>query len=338
MVDELREAMDTDEPDWMVNNRNWYAQHQEMSTLKFSPVTMDGWVETVPALPDDTEDPPFDIDVLFATKPRPPEKTFMASMDVAEVPDLERMGIGQLFSEDSEQAKSCCSDGRRKYWTREEELALARFLETYAPNGRVPKQAWAEMSRTLKRSQCSVVTKAAQIRRFGLNRSSQPVLDSHRDSHSRKPTLEEMITEALAHLPNNEGSKVAIITTIETLHPDIATGRHGSRWKNSVKQILSSSFEKVPGIYRLNTPLPLLVKEKCVTMQDFIVFALQQGGQTLQEIKTEVRMHFGQWLNETVNPDSSLCVWEKTLLKKLKTSGFIDRDQATPKFRKGIGR
>ena len=331
MVDELSDAMDLDEPDWMTNNRIWYSQHQELSTLKYSPAALEGWVQTAPAFPDESED--LDIDFLFTTKPKPPEKTFIAAMDVAEAPDLERMGVDRLFNEDSEQPKASFSDCRRKYWTKEEELALSEFLGTYAQAGRVPKQAWAEVSRSMRRSQCSVVAKAAQIRRFGLHRNpSSPPDYLNSDSHPRKSTLEDMITEALNHLPNHEGSKVAIIATIESLHPDIATGRSG--WKNSVKQILSSAFEKVPGIYRLKAPGVVLVREKCARMQEFIVYALQQGCQTLQEIKAVVRTQFGKWLNETVNPDSSLCVWEKTLLKKLKTSPFIDHDQATPKFRK----
>lgn len=329
-IDELSEAMDIEEPDWMTNNRIWFSQHQELSTLKFSPATLEGWV-TESAVPDELEDLPLDIDILFATKPTPPEKSFIAAMDVAEAPDLERMGVGRLFNEDMEQPKADFADSRRKYWTKEEELALAQFLESY--EGRVPKQAWAQVSTSLRRSQCSVVAKATQIRRFGLHRNpSSPRTPPPSDLHSRKPTLEDLITEALSHLPSNQGSKVAIIATIEFLHPDIATGRHG--WRNSVKQILSSSFEKVPGVYRLKTAGQTLVKEKCVRMQDFIVYAIQKGSQTRQDIKNVVKTQFAQWLNETVNPDSSLCVWEKTLLKKLKTSAFIDHDQATPKFRR----
>lgn len=333
MVDELNEAMDIEEPDWMTNNRIWFSQHQELSTLKFSPATLEGWVLTESAFPEEPEDLPLDIDVLFATKPKPPEKSFIAAMDVAEIPDLERMGVGQLFNEDIDQRKGEFPDIRRKFWTKEEEMALAQFLESYAPAGRVPKQAWAKVSQSLRRSQCSVVAKATQIRRFGLHRNScSPPTPPLSDPPSRKPTLEDLITEALSHLPSNQGSKVAIIATIESLHPDIATGRHG--WRNSVKQILSSSFEKVPGVYRLKAAGQILVKEKCVRMQDFIVYAIQQGSQTLQDIKNLVKTQFAQWLNETVNPDSSLCVWEKTLLKKLKTSAFIDHDQATPKFRR----
>ena len=329
MVDELSEEMDLDEPDWMTNNRIWFSKHQELSTLKFSPAALEGWVQTSPC-PEDFEDLPLDIGLLFTAKPKQPERSFIAAMNVAEVPDLERMGVGRLFNEDSEQAKP--RDCRRKYWTKEEELALNRFLESYAPAGKVPKQAWAKVSKSLQRSQCSVVAKAAQIRRFGLHRNPS----SPTDPHSRKSTLEGLITQALSQLPDHEGSKLAIITTMESLHPDIAAGRPG--WKNSVKQILSSSFEKVPGVYRLKTLGQLLVRERCERMQEFIVYALQQGCQTMQEIKTVVRTQFGKWLNATVNPDSSLCVWEKTLLKKLKTSPFIDHDQATPKFRKRTDR
>jgi hypothetical protein len=149
-----------------------------------------------------------------------------------------------------------------------------------------------------------------------------------------------MILAALSNLPSHQGTKVQVVGKIQEMFGDQLSesqtrskAQTGTKWKNSVKQILSASFVKVPGTYQLGEDCPHLPLEKCSTMQDFILWALKGGSSTLQDIKLRIKETFGRWLNETVNPDSSLCVWEKTLLKKLKSCPYIDHSQAATKFR-----
>lgn len=60
-------------------------------------------------------------------------------------------------------------------------------------------------------------------------------------------------------------------------------------------------------------------KQACDSMTDYILYSLQPGPADLAELKTRIQRDFGEWLNYSVNVDSDLGTWEKTLRKKLRT-------------------
>ena len=149
-----------------------------------------------------------------------------------------------------------------------------------------------------------------------------------------------MITSALNSLPGKTATKDEIVSKIEELFgkslPDCISSSANSketRWKITVKQLLSTSFSKIHGVYTLTVNAPHLEVYQCHSMTDYIIWSLQDTkGLTKSQLKNKIQKQFGSLLNSTVNTDSDLKTWEKTLLKKLRCCNFVDHREARDKF------
>jgi len=180
---------------------------------------------------------------------------------------------------------------------------------------------------------CSLRTKAAQLMKHGLHHKTE----STKRVKSTKPTINHMINQALKALPNNIGTKEEIIQTIEKIYSGyLSSDTNGDqkecRWKRSVKQILCTSFKKISGFYSLKNG----TKNTKITnnsMNEHIIWALSTyGNLTRNELKCKIKEKFGKNLNPTVNSESNLQAWEKTLLKKLSRCPLIDSSNSDDKY------
>jgi len=180
---------------------------------------------------------------------------------------------------------------------------------------------------------CSLRTKATQLMKHGLNHRAE----STKRAKSTKPTINTMINEALKSLPNNTGTKEEIIEAIEKNYKDylfseVSENNKECRWKRSVKQILCTSFQKIPGFYSLKNSTRV-AKVANNSMNEHIIWALSTYGKlTRNELKCKIKEKFGENLNSAVNSESNLQAWEKTLLKKLSRCPLIDTSQSEDKY------
>jgi len=181
------------------------------------------------------------------------------------------------------------------------------------------------------RSTCSLRTKAAQLVKSGLCHKSEPV----KRVKSTKPTINYMISEALKTLPGNVGTKEEIIQAIENIYSNFLKSEEGEkecRWMRSVKQILCTSFNKIPGVYSLKSGVKN-IKIANNSMNEHIIWALSTYGKlTRTELKCKIKEKFGECLNSAVNSESNLQAWEKTLLKKLSRCPLVDASQSDDKY------
>lgn len=315
-MDALEELgfFDDDEPEWITANRKRFQETPELRCQKFHTSLLDGWVTLdadSPRLPDlISGEEPMELEQLFML----PKRSILEKMDIE--------GLLSYESQDSSKASPASSNGR-KYWNSDEEDVLRRFLAVYPETKSAPKETWEALSRTLGRSVCSIHSKAALMRR---NK------DKSRVPRRRTQALpfSELIKRALITLPEQTGTKAEIIAVAQSLQEVPAD----SRFKTSVSEAIARYCTKVPGRFKLIPGVASKSPEQCDSMADFIVCVLSGSeGQTLQELKYHIETQFGNWLNGQVNADSNLCIWEKTLLKKLRACPFIDRTQADARYR-----
>lgn len=251
-----------------------------------------------------------DIDQLFML----PKRSILEKIDIEELLSYE--------SQDSTKA-SPASVNSRKTWSSDEEDVLRSFLAVYSEAKLTPKEAWEALSRTLNRSLCSIHSKATQLRR-----------SNAKPKTARRKTqmlpFSEQIKRALKGLPGQTGSKAEIIAVLQTLCEEPAN----SRFKTSVSESIARYCTKVPGTFRLVPGVSAKAAEQCNSMVDFVIFVLSGNEKlTLPELKYQIEKHFGRWLNSQINADSNLCIWEKTLLKKLRACPLVDRSQADARYK-----
>mmetsp|Transcript_23642 Transcript_23642/g.41900 ORF Transcript_23642/g.41900 Transcript_23642/m.41900 type:complete len:318 (-) Transcript_23642:273-1226(-) len=304
-----------DEPEWITANRNRFAETPELRCQKFHPSYLDGWVTL------DTDSPPLP-DLISGEEPMELEQLFtLPKRSILEKMDIE----GLLSYETLESYKSSpASSVSRKYWNADEEDVLRRFIALYPEAKAIPKEAWEALARTLGRSVCSIHSKAAQLKRSK---------DKPRTSRRKTQALSfgELIKRALITLPGQVGTKAEIISVLQSMSPEAAAD---SRFKTSVSEAISRYCTKMPGRFKLVPGVVSKPAELCDSMVDFIICVLSGSeGLTLCELKYRIEIQFSRWLNGQVNADSNLCVWEKTLLKKLRACPWIDRSQADARYR-----
>jgi hypothetical protein len=330
------------EPEWIRQNRLMQAQYSGLHDSKLHIGALDGWVSLVPCTrgSDDSE---MDIDYLHREASPPRKRSFMDKMEVGElIEEPSSWNIDRLFK-DSEISTDTSSETakKRRYWTRVEEELLLNFMNCQ-PHSKISSEAWYALASQLDRSVCSIRTKAAQLKRFGLSRRQNCVAGEKAEIGStvKRPKFQDMITQALQSLPGKTGTKDEIVFKIEELFgkslPDCISSSASSketRWKLTVKQLLSTSFHKIHGVYTLTANAPHLEVYQCHSMTDYIIWSLQDTkGLTKSQIKSKISNQFGSVLNFSVSTDSDLKTWEKTLLKKLGSCSFVDRRQARDKF------
>lgn len=68
-------------------------------------------------------------------------------------------------------------------------------------------------------------------------------------------------------------------------------------------------------------------------MIEHIIWALNTFGKlSRNELKSKIREKYGDELNLTINGESNLQVWEKTLLKKLSKCPMVDLSGSEDKY------
>ena len=322
------------EPEWITLNRQWAESNPNIHYQKYPCAALDGWISIEPTQPGSdlmTNDEPMHLSKLFRAEPPPRKRSFIDKMDLDFLVDEpDSYSIDKLFLEPDDASTS--SESKRRLWSREEEQALAKFIEFYGKHSQVPSKAWQLMAEKLGRSVVSLRTKANQIRRFGLRRKTERA----RNPRSNKPTTQQMIKEALLRLPNYVGTKDEIISKMEevfgALLADESTKKEPT-WKRTVKQTLCTYFPKIEGYYKLKPNSPIVTPEKCISMSDYIVWILgNHGSLTKHKLKEKIQEVFGQTLNNSVSTSSKLMTWEKTFLKKLKTCPYLDSSMAEARF------
>jgi len=258
--------------------------------------------------------PDLDLQVsLFLSSPSP-------LFGPSEPPDLRDMD--QYLAEDlvSTSGSSESSGKTKRLWTEEEVGRLETFLQVQSQHRKICRQDWEELSRTMGRSVTSLLSKAAILKKTRVQ---------HKAATRAKPTLHAQITAALSSFPDFQACKAAIVEAVRSLNPQLS----GDIWQRSVKQLLSSHFKRLPGKYRLLAGEAVKPARKCDTMTDYIAWALRDGQwRTLSQIKEEIEREFAATLNCEVTSASNLRTWEKTLLKKLKTSPAVDQSCSTTLF------
>jgi hypothetical protein len=231
----------------------------------------------------------------------------------------EEIDVDDLFAEEST-AGSSDSTRVKKHWSADEELCLCTFLQKQSQHRKIRKADWVDLSHRMNRSISSLCSKAALIRKAKTGLKEEAKV---------KTTLREAIETAIKSLPEQKGSKTEIVGKIAQLQPHLT----GDTWRRSVKQILSVSFRKTLGRYKQKPGVVSKPASSCTSMSDYVTWALSESSSlTLVELKVKIRTQFLSALNEAVSPESALCTWEKTLLKKLQLCKTVDFSSATTTF------
>jgi hypothetical protein len=315
-MDDLEElGFFEEEPEWITANRNRFTETPELRCHKFNPAFLDGWVTL------DSDSSTNLSDLISGEEPMALDQFF--SLPKRSI--LEKMDIEGLINYDSPDwmLVSPASNAGRKYWDFEEEEVVRRFIGAYPDSKAVPREAWEVLARKLGRSVCSLKNKAMQLKR-GKDKARVP---RRRPQH--KP-LSELIKQALMSMPDQTGTKAEVISRLQSM----IEAPIDSRFKSSVSEAISRYCIKLPGKFSLVPEVVSRPAEQCESMVDFIVWALSWSpALTLCELKQQIKVKFARWLNEQVNADSKLCIWEKTLLKKLRVCPWIDRSCADTKYK-----
>lgn len=342
LIADLSPELPSMEPDWFLLNREWGQSHPEVFEHKYHPVFLDGFA----CLGNHNED-----DMELDDFPEKPvrKRSFIEKMDLAELSEEPNSwNMEKLFQDDEIRMRSLwrieneyfqqtvphtdsffadsatvdSEKSTRRLWTVEEEQFLNSALELYSSKSQIPDEVWQRLSGILKRSTCSIRNKVKRMRS-----KNEPV---ERVSKGRRPRMVELIQGAIKTLPNQQGTKDQIVQTMMSLYPEL--GSKGT-WVRTTKQLLSTSFGKIPIAYTLKPNCPAITDTQASTMNEYILWALQGSKPiTLAELKLRIQQKFGQWLNVNIGSDSSLQTWEKTLLKKLKNCPYVQATHSQPLF------
>jgi hypothetical protein len=290
------------EPEWLQLNRQWTLDHPSVLFQKCPRSVLDGWVTCEDNITNGCNAP------INSSESRS-KKCFIDKIDIKSlVEDPDSFNIDSLFAETDDHCSSCESKSRK--WDTSDELKLLRFINGHA---KFNLGLWKKIALELGRSVNSVRIKAAQLKKL-----------SERKKVERRPTIHVMISNAINSLPQKKATKNQIIEKIQEMHGcDFL-----KRWKESVSQILSMSFKKIHGVYKLYPNKEVPEYKKCKTMGDYIAWVLCKYGPLSRfQIKEKINEHFGGTLNNAIS-HGNLQTWEITFLKKLKTSKFIDSSSA----------
>lgn len=297
----FEESTEAQEPEWMQLNRQWTSEHPSVLFQKCPRSVLDGWV----ICESNEKSNPF-LSTTFSCCDNKTKKCFIDKIDLKSlVEDPDSFNIDSLFAETDDHCSSCEYKSRK--WMKSDEVKLLRFTNSRKT---MNIEMWKRIALELGRSINSVRIKAAQLKRA----------QEHKSESLKKPTIHNMISSALDKFQDKKGTKDQIITKIEELYGNITQ----KCWKTSVKQLLNTSFKKIPGVYRLNCDKKNVDVKKCITMGDYIVWVLGKYGELKKShIKDRIKEHFGKYLNDEVN-QKGVQTWELTFVKKLKTCKFID--------------
>lgn len=299
----LPSESDSIEPEWVQLNRQWTLSHPSIIFEKCSRLSIDGLITCDGSSTHDI----FTNDSFCSSETG--KRCFIDKIDIKSlVENSDSFNIDSLFAETDDYCSSC--DVKCKKWDSMEEIRLIRMIKTQT---KFSLEFWKKAAIELGRSVNSVRIKAAQLKKANYN-----------SIIVKKPTLSDMIREAIRTLPNQQGTKEKIIEKIQVLYGEITL----KRWKESVRQILCSGYKKNQGVFILNPDKNVLEYKKCTTMGDFIAWVLKKYGPLKKkDLKERISEHFGSFVNTSLGKNSKQ-IWELTFLKKLKSCNFIDRQLA----------
>ena len=306
--DVLEPCSDIQEPEWVQLNRQWTLDHPSVLLQKHPRPVFDGW-----AICDSPSDASLGWSVPYPSQESKSKKCFIDKIDIKSlVDDPDSFNIDNLFAETEDSS----SETRIRRWEPSDERKVLRFVTSQAVFN---MDMWKKIAKELGRSVNSVRIKAAQLKK---------VQERNGDEEKKTP-LTAMISEAIRELPEQKGTKQEIIEKITGLQEKMKL----KRWRESVSQMLSTHFVKVPGKYGLVEGTLVLEFKKNITMGDYIVWVLNKyGPMSRNEIKAKIYEHFGKTLNCN-KAQGNLQTWEITFLKKLKSCKAIDSRAAKTTFK-----